>query len=198
VAPILAELAATLTRRFRPATPDDTAARVIVTVSSDGLYGRSPGIDAPRIPLAARLAVTAANSELEFGLPPGAKPVEFIASFEPRCVVEFPAVEANVPTEQAYFEFQVERTVQPLSGKAPEYPPALLESHIGGRVLAQFVVDTSGVPDMRTFKVLESPSAMFSEAVREAVRSMRYVPAMYKGRRVRQVVQQPFVFAVRE
>ena len=100
------------------------------------------------------------------------------------------------PTEPAYFEFQVTSTVKPLSGRAPAYPPEMLEAHIDGRVLVQFVVDTLGAPEMRTFKVLESSNARFSEAVREAVPSMRFVPAKLNGRRVRQVVQQPFTFAV--
>ena len=99
-------------------------------------------------------------------------------------------------SEPAYFEFQVARTVKPLSGKQPQYPPALREAHIDGRVLVQFVVDATGTPEMGTFKVLLSSNALFSEAVREAVGTMRFEPAMLDGRPVRQVVQQPFTFAV--
>lgn len=98
--------------------------------------------------------------------------------------------------DPAYWEFQVTSTVKPLSGRAPAYPAEMLEAHIDGRVLVQFVVDTGGVPEMRTFKVIESSNAMFSAAVREAVPSLRFVPATLEGRRVRQVVQQPFTFAV--
>ena len=101
------------------------------------------------------------------------------------------------PMEPAYFEFQVTSTAKPLNGKRPEYPPALREAHVDGRVLAQFVVDATGTPEMRTFKVLMSSNALFSEAVREAVAAMRFEPAMLDGRPVRQVVQQPFTFALR-
>lgn len=100
------------------------------------------------------------------------------------------------PTGPAYFEFQVTNTVRPLSGKAPAYPPELLEAHIDGRVLVQFVVDASGAPEMQTFKVLMTSNPLFSGAVRDAVASMRFVPATLDGRPVRQVVQQPFTFAM--
>jgi TonB family protein len=100
------------------------------------------------------------------------------------------------PTEPAYFEFQVTTTVRPLRGTPPAYPPELREAHIDGRVLVQFVVDASGTPEMRTFKVLMCSNALFSAAVREAVASMRFEPARLDGRSVRQVVQQPFTFAM--
>lgn len=99
------------------------------------------------------------------------------------------------PTQGAYFEFQVTTTVRQVSGKPPAYPQVLREAHVGGRVLVQFVVDTAGVPEIGTFKVLESSHALFSDAVREALPSMRFEPATIGGRRVRQVVQQPFTFA---
>jgi hypothetical protein len=64
-------------------------------------------------------------------------------------------------------------------------------------VLVQFVVDTSGLPDMRTFRVLQSSSPFFSAAVREALPGLRFVPARLEGRRGRQIVQQPVTFATR-
>jgi protein TonB len=142
--------------------------------------------------------VAGAKQELpQFMTRRGATPIEFVADFHPKCVVEFPWTARPVPTERAYFEFQVTTPVRQLSGRPPAYPPALLESHIDGRVLAQFVVDTSGVPDIRTLKILESSSPLFSAAVRDALPGLRFVPAKLEGRRVRQIVQQPFNFAVR-
>jgi len=63
-------------------------------------------------------------------------------------------------------------------------------------VLAQFVVDTSGKADMGTFKVLETSHELFSQAVRQALPRMRFFPAEIGGKKVRQVVQQPFTFAI--
>ena len=97
----------------------------------------------------------------------------------------------------AYFEFQVERTALPLPGmRGVDYPPELRAQHVEGTVLAQFVVETSGRPDMRTFKVLRSSNDLFTRAVYDAVKQMRFQPAEIEGRAVRQVVQQPFVFSL--
>lgn len=197
VAPFLAEMTATLTRRFRPATPDDSAAHVVLTISSDDVRARPAGIAQAQIPLAARLAVAGARAELpQFTTKPPSGPISLAAAFSPRCVSEFPAADAVVPTQGAYFEFQVTKPVMPRSGERPVYPPALRDAHTEGNVLVQFVVDTMGVPEMNTFKVLRSSHEMFTEAVREVLPSMRFVPATLQGRRVRQVVQQPFIFAL--
>jgi len=107
-----------------------------------------------------------------------------------------PAPREPAPAQPAYFEFQVTKTVRPLSGRPPEYPRDMLAARAEGRVLVQFVVDTTGAPEMRTFKVLEASNVGFVEAVRTAVAAMRFTPAMIADRRVRQVVQQPFNFSV--
>jgi protein TonB len=97
----------------------------------------------------------------------------------------------------AYFEFQVEQSALPLPGmRGVVYPPQLRSSHLEGTVLAQFVVDTAGKPEMSSFKVLRSPHELFSKAVYDAVAKMRFQPAQIDGRPVRQVVQQPFVFSL--
>src|SRR5215212_10786101 len=50
-----------------------------------------------------------------------------------------------VDADQPYFEFQVEKTVIQAPGSAtPKYPQILLDAHVEGEVLAQFVVDTTG------------------------------------------------------
>jgi protein TonB len=72
----------------------------------------------------------------------------------------------------------------------------LQSAGIEGRVLAQFVVDVSGKADMGTFKVLESSHDLFTQSVRSALPRMRFFPAEIGGKKVRQVVQQPFVFAL--
>ena len=99
--------------------------------------------------------------------------------------------------EGAYFEFQVEKTVLGAPGNPqPTYPSMLQSAGVEGRVLAQFVVDTSGKADMSTFKVLESSHELFAQAVRQALPRYRFFPAEIGGKKVRQVVQQPFTFAI--
>ena len=77
---------------------------------------------------------------------------------------------------------------------APIYPDSLLRTGVAGRVLVEFVVDSTGVADPETFGVVLTTDPLFTEAVRRAVLGTRFVPAMLDGRRVRQLVQMPFRF----
>lgn len=76
----------------------------------------------------------------------------------------------------------------------PAYPEALFISGTSGKVVAEFVVDTSGSVAMGTFSAISSTDPEFTFAVRHALQHAVYVPAMLKGRKVQQVVEQPFTF----
>ena len=96
-----------------------------------------------------------------------------------------------------YFEFQVEKQVRQLSPIAHlHYPPEMKAAGQDGEVLAQFVVDTSGRPVPGTFKVLRSTNVAFTDAVRATLDSLRFTPAEIGGRKVKQLVQQPFTFTL--
>ncbi len=102
-----------------------------------------------------------------------------------------------VNTDQPYFDFQVEKPVGAVPGSdGPRYPDILRSGGVEGQVLAQFVVDTTGRVDIASFRVLRSDHAMFEQAVRSALPRMRFFPAEIGGRKVKQLVQQPFVFAL--
>lgn len=101
-------------------------------------------------------------------------------------------------------EIEVDSTVQlDSAARGPEYPGAMLAQSIEGSVYARFVVDTNGVVDMTTFTLRPSTDSGalthdgFIEAVRDALPGLRYRPAMRAGRRVRQLVDQPFHFRIR-
>ena len=98
--------------------------------------------------------------------------------------------------KQPYFEFQVEQPVRLASGSPnPTYPAELRATKVSGVVLAQFVVDTLGRAEVSTFKVLKSDHQLFTEAVKTTLPEMRFIPAEVGGRKVKQLVQQPFTFA---
>ncbi len=102
-----------------------------------------------------------------------------------------------VNPDQTYFDFQVEKPVAPMPGSSgPRYPDILRSGGVEGTVLAQFVVDTTGRVEISTFQVLRSDHAMFEQAVRSSLPGMRFLPAEVGGRKVKQLVQQPFVFAL--
>ncbi|MGZ8493610.1 MAG: TonB family protein [Gemmatirosa sp.] len=110
--------------------------------------------------------------------------------------------EATAPQElaagEAYFEFQVESPVKPMPGvRGPRYPDAARAQGREGAVLAQFVVDTTGAVEPSSFEVLQTwGGPEFVEAVRSALPTLRFAPALVGGMKVRQVVQQPFQFAL--
>jgi TonB family protein len=98
--------------------------------------------------------------------------------------------------DTAYFEFQVDRPVRLLAGGAPAYPAMLQSTGVQGQVIAQYVVDTLGRAEAASFRVLESTHVLFTSAVQAALPALRFVPAEVGGRKVRQLVQQPFVFSI--
>ena len=92
---------------------------------------------------------------------------------------------------------QVERPVVAAPGSlGPRYPEMLRSAGVEGSVLAQFVVDSTGRADVATFAALKSDNALFTAAVRAALARMRFLPAEVGGRKVAQLVQQPFQFTV--
>lgn len=110
-------------------------------------------------------------------------------------------VEGGVPQvpqgDTPYFEFQVEKPAAMAAGSNQMvYPEVLRSAQVEGTVLASFVVDTTGRADMSTFKVLRSDHELFTNAVKAALPRIRYLPAEVGGRKVKQLVQQPFVFSL--
>lgn len=103
---------------------------------------------------------------------------------------------ASDATDATFFDFQVEKPVAPIPGSgAPRYPEILLAAGVEGQVLAQFVVDTLGRVESGSFKVIRSDHELFSAAVQSAAPALRFLPAEVGGRKVKQLVQQPFVFS---
>jgi protein TonB len=98
---------------------------------------------------------------------------------------------------QTYFEYQVEKPVMAVPGSpTPRYPDILKSAGVEGEVVVAFVVDTTGRADVSSLKILKSTHELFSAAVRTALPSMRFLPAEVGGKKVKQLVQQPFVFNI--
>lgn len=79
---------------------------------------------------------------------------------------------------------------------APRYPAALLEQRVEGQAIVQFVVDTTGRADPRSFVVVVSSHPGFSESVRTALPGMVFSPARIGAVKVRQLVELPFTFTI--
>jgi len=104
---------------------------------------------------------------------------------------------APVVVAEPYFEFQVEQPVTPAPGSTqPRYPDMLRRAGVEGEVLAQFVVDTTGRAEVGSLKILKSSHDLFVQSVQNALPQMRFIPAEVGGRKVKQLVQQPFTYSI--
>jgi TonB family protein len=79
---------------------------------------------------------------------------------------------------------------------APAYPADMEARGVEGLVKVRFVVDSTGLIDVGTIKVLETTNESFARAVRAAMPGMRFRPAMIGGKFVRQLSEQEFAFKV--
>lgn len=84
-----------------------------------------------------------------------------------------------------------------VSNRPPEYPDALARAGVGGRVVVEFLIDSTGEVDAGTLRVVESTDWRFTEAVRGSLPALHFTPALHGERPVGVTVRQPFVFAVR-
>lgn len=112
-----------------------------------------------------------------------------------------PGTDAGAPTSSGTGEplwaDEVEKAAAPLGRqREPRYPDILRSQRIEGRVVVAFVVDERGRVEPNSIRVVESAHALFESAVKAAVLGTRFRPAEWRGRPVRQLVQQAFVFTL--
>lgn len=78
----------------------------------------------------------------------------------------------------------------------PLYPDSLYRARVPGRVVSEFIVDTTGRARPGRIGIVSSTDPLFSDAVRHAIASARFIPARRGGVPVPQVVRQSFDFVV--
>ena len=91
----------------------------------------------------------------------------------------------------------VEREVRLLGAVTLRYPAMLQGAGIEGEVLLQYVVDTLGRVEKGSIRAVRRDHALFERSARDAVLQSRFTPAEAGGRRVRQLIEQRFVFEIR-
>lgn len=95
-----------------------------------------------------------------------------------------------------YEAAEVEIPAAPLSRTGPEYPERALRLGLSGAVTVRFVVDAAGRVES-DIRILDTTGPDFTAAVRSFLRRARYRPAQVGGQPVRQMVEQRFVFELR-
>ena len=83
----------------------------------------------------------------------------------------------------------------PLSA-APTYPKDLLTRNIEGSATLRFVIDSTGLVDLGTIKVMGFTHNGFAKAVQDVMPRMRFRPAMMGSNPVRQLAEQLFKFQI--
>jgi protein TonB len=139
------------------------------------------------------------TSQFTFNVPENVGPViESMAITSDEWRVGTPAGRTG-DTTSALRRAVVDREVVPLAtNPVPRYPATLRAARIEGSVSARFVVDTTGRVIMESVIVDAADHPLFTDAVIEALRRARFSPAELRGRKVRQLVAQPFVFVIRD
>ena len=79
----------------------------------------------------------------------------------------------------------------------PRYPFPLRRAGVGGGATLQFMIDATGRVEMESVQLLADTDPLFALACREILPDMRFIPAEYAGRNVRELVRMPFMFALR-
>jgi TonB family protein len=105
-------------------------------------------------------------------------------------------INALLASATVYTAEQVDRPVQ-VDSEAPVepyYPDSLRAKHASGTAVVEFVVDTAGKAEPETISVVLASHPGFARAAREAIFSAKFVPALLRGRTVRQIVQLPVEF----
>lgn len=89
-----------------------------------------------------------------------------------------------------------ELPVPMVNNPPPRYPFSLERAHVGGRVVVEFVIDSTGAVDVASLRVLQSTNRLFTEAVQRVMPRLRFLPAQLQQHAVGALVRQPFVFTV--
>lgn len=79
----------------------------------------------------------------------------------------------------------------------PTYPEMLRTARMTGRVVAEFVVDSTGRVRAGSLVIVEATHELFASSVRRTVPGFRFTPARVRGQRVAQRVRVPFEFEMR-
>ncbi len=104
---------------------------------------------------------------------------------------------AAVAGDSILTQLDVDSTVARYPGSAaPAYPVNLLAEQIEGSAFVLYVVDTTGLVDTSSVKVIRTTHPDFVSAVKKALPDMRFRPAFLRGTKVRQLVQQSFAFRI--
>jgi len=107
-----------------------------------------------------------------------------------------PAGGDSVSTLGVLAAAQVDEPAVVLHQPSPRYPPVLQQAGIEGRVLLEFIIDTTGHMETESLRVVETSNPGFNAAAGETVRRSIFRPARVHGGAVRQRTIQSIAFRI--
>lgn len=84
-----------------------------------------------------------------------------------------------------------------LGGRIPWYPGLLQRARRGGIVIMQVVIDTTGIPEPGSFRIVVASDSGFIQSARTALLAWVYKPGRVMGHKVQTRVTQPIIYEVR-
>lgn len=100
----------------------------------------------------------------------------------------------EVHADAPFLDTQVDTIAAPLDLVPPRYPVRLLDGRVAGHAVVQYVVGANGRVERDGFRVVEATHPEFAAAIPDALRRVRYRPAVIDGSPVRQLVQERYAF----
>jgi TonB family protein len=91
---------------------------------------------------------------------------------------------------------EVQQVAIQRSDRAIRYPGELKSIDMTGEVLARFIVDPTGMVRPGSLTVIRSSHPLFTKAVVDGLRLLRFHPARVGGIPVAQLVEEPFTFTL--
>jgi hypothetical protein len=101
-------------------------------------------------------------------------------------------IDSTTPSSPVYRDCHTDHAAKVRGTPARiDWQPDRSETRDGACFVAEFeyVVDTTGVPDLSTLHMRRSTNPGFSDAVRTRIATLRFTPAERDGRPVRQLVE---------
>ena len=127
-----------------------------------------------------------------------ARPEDFAPSTAPPLLADLLARTGVTALAMMPADVHVHDLPIPLLGNPrPAYPVALAQAHMGGRVVVEFLIDSSGIVDLGSLHVVQSTDTRFTDAVRSVLPQLRFMPAQFGEHAVGVTVRQPFIFTLR-
>lgn len=101
-----------------------------------------------------------------------------------------------IPTT-AFGSDEVEKVARVVGAqRQPRYPELLRQQKLEGAVLASYVVGVDGRVEPDSYRGIDATHPLFDIAVKQALLATRFRPAEVGGKKVRQLIEQRFVFSL--